>query len=175
MLNRQQAIAWTNADPVHWCICTALGWDELNNKVVMLTNWSSLAARKLAKWKWKVIMLMNLLSNSQLSVQPVTTYSSMPWSFCFRVWISVSLKTYLLFRWYLVSINFKLIFGFRWYSVSVNLKIYLWITSYHWYDISKLRYIFLDQLFSIRKFEDQFFCSNEIQYPLASRHILLSK
>ena len=28
--NRQQAINWTNADPVHWCIYAALGGDELN-------------------------------------------------------------------------------------------------------------------------------------------------
>ena len=27
--NRRQAIIWTNADPVHWCIYAALGWDAL--------------------------------------------------------------------------------------------------------------------------------------------------
>ena len=27
--NRQQAITWTNADPIHWCIYAALGGDEL--------------------------------------------------------------------------------------------------------------------------------------------------
>ena len=27
--NRRQAIIWSNADPVHWCIYTALGGDEL--------------------------------------------------------------------------------------------------------------------------------------------------
>ena len=26
---QQQAIAWTNVDPVHWCIYAALGGDEL--------------------------------------------------------------------------------------------------------------------------------------------------
>ena len=30
MLNRQQAIIWTNADPLHWCIYAARGGDELN-------------------------------------------------------------------------------------------------------------------------------------------------
>ena len=29
---RRQAIIWTNADPVHWLICTVLGGDELNKK-----------------------------------------------------------------------------------------------------------------------------------------------
>ena len=27
--NRQQAIIWTNADPIHWCIYAAPGGDEL--------------------------------------------------------------------------------------------------------------------------------------------------
>ena len=27
--NRQQAISWTNADPIHWCIYAPLGGDEL--------------------------------------------------------------------------------------------------------------------------------------------------
>ena len=27
--NRQQAIIWTNADPIHWRIYAALGGDEL--------------------------------------------------------------------------------------------------------------------------------------------------
>ena len=27
--NRRQAIIWTNADRIHWCINAALGWDEL--------------------------------------------------------------------------------------------------------------------------------------------------
>ena len=27
--NRRQAITWTKADPVHWCLCVALGGDEL--------------------------------------------------------------------------------------------------------------------------------------------------
>ena len=30
MPNRQQAIIWTNADPIHWCIYVAQGGDELN-------------------------------------------------------------------------------------------------------------------------------------------------
>ena len=30
MPNRRQAIIWTNADLVHWCIYAALGKDELN-------------------------------------------------------------------------------------------------------------------------------------------------
>ena len=29
MLNRQQAIIWTNADAIYWCIYAALEWDEL--------------------------------------------------------------------------------------------------------------------------------------------------
>ena len=29
--NRQQAIIWTNADPIHWRIYVALGGDELMN------------------------------------------------------------------------------------------------------------------------------------------------
>ena len=32
--NRWQAIAWTNADLIHWCIYTALGGDELTG-----ANW----------------------------------------------------------------------------------------------------------------------------------------
>ena len=28
--NRRQAITWTKAGPVHWCIYGALGGDELN-------------------------------------------------------------------------------------------------------------------------------------------------
>ena len=28
--NRQQAIIWTNADTIHWCLYAALGGDELN-------------------------------------------------------------------------------------------------------------------------------------------------
>ena len=27
--NRRQAIIWSNADPIHWCIYAALGGDEL--------------------------------------------------------------------------------------------------------------------------------------------------
>ena len=30
-LNRQQAIIWTNADPIHWRIYASLGGDELNH------------------------------------------------------------------------------------------------------------------------------------------------
>ena len=32
-LNRHQAIIWTNADPVHWCIYVALGGDELTGSM----------------------------------------------------------------------------------------------------------------------------------------------
>ena len=35
-LNKRQAITWTNADPVHWCIYAALGEDEL-----MVEMWST--------------------------------------------------------------------------------------------------------------------------------------
>ena len=38
MLNRQQAIIWTNADPNHWRIYAALGWDELNYLQLHLLN-----------------------------------------------------------------------------------------------------------------------------------------
>ena len=31
MPNRRQAIIWTNAYPIHWCIYAALGWDELTH------------------------------------------------------------------------------------------------------------------------------------------------
>ena len=31
--NRQQAIIWTNADSIHWCIYSALGGDELKYQV----------------------------------------------------------------------------------------------------------------------------------------------
>ena len=30
--NGFQAIIWTNADPIHWDICAALGGDELTNR-----------------------------------------------------------------------------------------------------------------------------------------------
>ena len=30
--NKPQAITWTNADPVHWCIYAALGGDELSTQ-----------------------------------------------------------------------------------------------------------------------------------------------
>ena len=41
--NLRQAIIWTNADPIHWCIYAALGGDELTrldwfNSVVLLAS-----------------------------------------------------------------------------------------------------------------------------------------
>ena len=34
MPNRRQAIIWTNADPVHGCIYTALGWDDFTPQML---------------------------------------------------------------------------------------------------------------------------------------------
>ena len=34
--NRRQAIIWTNADPIHWCIYTALWEDELTHCGLMM-------------------------------------------------------------------------------------------------------------------------------------------
>ena len=37
VLNRRQAITWTNGDPVHWCIYAALRGDELTQWCHMVT------------------------------------------------------------------------------------------------------------------------------------------
>ena len=37
--NRQQAITWTNADLVYWCIYVALGGDELTGTYVIQPCW----------------------------------------------------------------------------------------------------------------------------------------
>ena len=36
--NRLQAIIWTNADPIHWRIYAALGWDESSENEASLKN-----------------------------------------------------------------------------------------------------------------------------------------
>ena len=36
--NKRQAITWTNADTLNWCIYTALGGDELNHKMLSLPH-----------------------------------------------------------------------------------------------------------------------------------------
>ena len=38
MPNRQQAIIWTNADPIHWRIYVALVGDELSNIIQGFQN-----------------------------------------------------------------------------------------------------------------------------------------
>ena len=36
--NRRQAIIWTNADPIHWCIYAALGGDKFNSLIYYLPH-----------------------------------------------------------------------------------------------------------------------------------------
>ena len=33
--NRREAIIWTNADPIHWCIYAALRGDELTDPMII--------------------------------------------------------------------------------------------------------------------------------------------
>ena len=43
--HRQQAITWTNADPVHWRLYAALGEGELNGEVLLLKQRISIVNR----------------------------------------------------------------------------------------------------------------------------------
>ena len=36
--NMRQAVMWTNADPIHWPICAALGGDNLSTAFMAWTN-----------------------------------------------------------------------------------------------------------------------------------------
>ena len=151
MPNKRQAIIWTNADPIDWCIYAALGGDELK---IMMFRWaigsilmqclSNLIIKdsELIIW-WTQIKHMNVSRPHQLpSYVMVNTGSGNGLSHVLCQAIIYFLSLSYLNQWWLIDLTFrnKCQWNLKFYA-SIHVlthwglvtQICVGSTSHHWF------------------------------------------